>query len=175
MSVVWFVSVRIPERPGRPRERHGTPGSPATTRVVRPAVADLAGVRVLALDDNATNRTIVREQLSAGGLSVSIAADGPGALKALSAAALEERPFAVAVLDMHMPDMDGLMLARAIRADRTHAEGMDGYVSKPVRLQELATVIGSLGECQRGRVAEHAVPRPRGSRHYAAGLMLWLR
>ena len=72
---------------------------------------------MLAVDDNATNRTILREQLAAGGLSVTTVADGPSALEYLREAALNGRPFAVAVLDMHMPGMDGLALAAAIRAE----------------------------------------------------------
>jgi two-component system sensor histidine kinase/response regulator len=102
----------------------------------RTAVAALGGLRVLAVDDNATNRTILSEQLSAAGLSVTTVADGPGALECLREAALEGRPFVTAVLDMHMPGMDGRAVADAIRADLT----------KPARpaqlLRTLATVLG---------------------------------
>ncbi len=119
-----------------------------------------AGLRVLAVDDNATNRTILNEQLSAGGLSVTLAADGPSALECLAEAALNGRPFALAVLDMHMSGMDGLALAGAIRADLSVTDtplvlltsaGEHGdanlfaaVLSKPVRQSHLVAAIATV-------------------------------
>ncbi len=78
----------------------------------------LHGVRVLIVDDNATNRTILHHQLSAWGMKDDSAADASEALAMLREAARKGRPFPLAVLDMQMPGMDGLMLAQAIRADQ---------------------------------------------------------
>jgi len=86
-----------------------------------PAVspARLAGLRVLVVDDNATNRQILRQQLAHWGTRVQAVENGPRALAALRATADAGPPFDLAILDMKMPDMDGLSLARAIKADET--------------------------------------------------------
>lgn len=79
----------------------------------------LKGARVLIVDDNATNRLVLRHQLTAleaaeGGVAAS---DGMEALAKLRDATHSGSPFAIALLDMQMPGMDGLMLARAIKSD----------------------------------------------------------
>ena len=74
----------------------------------------LAGVRVLVVDDNAANRQILGRQLQAWQMEVAYAASGAEALRQLRAAADRAMSFALAVLDMHMPEMDGLTLAKAI-------------------------------------------------------------
>src|SRR6266566_5656955 len=71
----------------------------------------LAGKRILIVDDNATNRTILRLQTQPWGMLPYECASGQEALAQVQAGV----PFDVAVLDMQMPDMDGLMLARQIR------------------------------------------------------------
>jgi PAS domain S-box-containing protein len=73
--------------------------------------ADLAGRRALVVDDNATNRSILVRQLEGWGMRVTTAGDGPGALEALD----RGEPCDLAILDMHMPGMDGLALAAEIR------------------------------------------------------------
>ncbi|MEX0660125.1 MAG: response regulator, partial [Egibacteraceae bacterium] len=77
----------------------------------------LAGLRVLVVDDNATNRLILHEQLGAWDMQPEVVEDGPSALEQLREATRQERPYDVAVLDMYMADMDGLELARRISAD----------------------------------------------------------
>jgi signal transduction histidine kinase/DNA-binding response OmpR family regulator len=81
----------------------------------------LRNLHVLAVDDNAANRDILCDQLAALGLRADSAAGGREALSALFAAAGRD-PYRLAVLDMHMPGMDGLELARLIRRDA----GFDG-------------------------------------------------
>jgi two-component system sensor histidine kinase/response regulator len=77
----------------------------------------LAGRRVLVVDDNATNLTILQHQLTTWGIDVEVAQLGTQALIALRAAASQQRPFDLAILDRHMPEMDGMGLAQAIRGD----------------------------------------------------------
>jgi CheY-like chemotaxis protein/HPt (histidine-containing phosphotransfer) domain-containing protein len=78
---------------------------------------DLRGLRVLAVDDNAVNRAILHEHIVGWGMRNGSAESGPRALEMLRAAAGRGEPYAVAIVDMHMPGMDGVGLARAIRAD----------------------------------------------------------
>ncbi len=76
-----------------------------------------AGLRVLVVDDNATNRDILREMLAQWGARPTTASDGPAALTALARAAAEGEPFSLMVLDAGMPGMDGLTVARRLRED----------------------------------------------------------
>ncbi|HEX9203580.1 MAG TPA: PAS domain S-box protein, partial [Vicinamibacteria bacterium] len=113
----------------------------------------LAGRRVLVVDDNATNRQILRQQLAHWGLRVTSVEDGPRALGALRAAAAGSAPYELVVLDMRMPGMDGLTLARIIKGDQAVSgvklvlltsfgqkghgaeatrAGISGYLTKPV-------------------------------------------
>jgi PAS domain S-box-containing protein len=81
-----------------------------------PAAA-LPGVRVLIVDDNETNRTVLHHLIHAWGMKDGSVASGAAALIALRSARERQDPFAVAILDMEMPEMDGEQLARAIKAD----------------------------------------------------------
>ncbi len=76
-----------------------------------PNPAALAGRSLLVVDDNATNRRILSELATGWGMTVRALVSGPEVLTALRAGEL----FDLAVLDMHMPEMDGAMLAREIR------------------------------------------------------------
>jgi PAS domain S-box-containing protein len=80
-------------------------------------LADLDGRRVLIVDDNATNLQILEHQTRAWRMDVRCAGGGEEALRELRLAAEEAKPFEIALLDMQMPGMDGLTLARAIKAD----------------------------------------------------------
>src|SRR6185369_10081727 len=73
-----------------------------------------AGLKVLVVDDNATNREIVEAYLRSRDVECELAGSGAEALAVMHAAARERAPFAVVVLDAHMPEMDGLDLAAAI-------------------------------------------------------------
>ena len=76
--------------------------------------ADIRGARVLVVDDNATNRLILREQFKSWGCVPVEAAGGEEALKVLDAS-VHEGAIRLAVVDMQMPHMDGASLARAIK------------------------------------------------------------
>ncbi len=130
-------------------------------------VADsrLEGVRVLVVDDNRTNREILREHLRGWGMAVTCAAEGPEALRLMGEAAQTGQGFELAVLDMHMPEMDGLQLARQIKAlpcstatkllmlSSTYSNSEESarldlrilrYLTKPVRRGDLYRVIKGL-------------------------------
>ena len=88
-----------------------------TGLVSDPCRHSLVGVPVLVVDDNVTNRLILRHQLDAWKMLVETAADGEKALEMLKTAATAGLPYHVALLDVQMPKMDGWTLARAIQAN----------------------------------------------------------
>jgi polar amino acid transport system substrate-binding protein len=79
------------------------------------AAENLDGRRVLAVDDNGTNRSILKQQLGKWGIIVACAASGHEALEELTMAARQGRHYELAILDLHMPAMNGLTLAKEIR------------------------------------------------------------
>jgi PAS domain S-box-containing protein len=79
-----------------------------------PSLLDIAGKRALIVDDNATNRIILEHYLSHWGIVVEMVDNGPAALVALESAALNGQPFDILLSDLHMPEMDGLALVKAI-------------------------------------------------------------
>ncbi len=76
---------------------------------------ELKGLRALVVDDNETNRMILDELLDNWGMSVQLATGGEEALAELEHAENEDNPFAIALLDVMMPKMDGFELAAKIR------------------------------------------------------------
>ena len=122
------------------------------------APVELGGVRVLIVEDNPTNRMILTSHVSGWGSCVASAEDGLKAIAALRAAAERGAPCELAIIDMKMPGMNGIDLARAIKADPAIADvrlvmlsslasqgeiaagreaGIAAYLSKPVRQTEL--------------------------------------
>ncbi len=79
--------------------------------------AELVGKRLLIVDDNATNRTILQHYAVVWGMAHESAAGGPEALELLRKAAGRGESFDLAILDMQMPEMDGVQLAAAIKAE----------------------------------------------------------
>src|ERR1044072_4637495 len=110
--------IGVESTPGGGSRFHFTVTLPAPASAVparRPLVAEPAGVKVLVVDDNATNRAIVDNYLRGAGAFPAAATGGAEALAVMHAAAREGEPFDVEVLDAQMPEMDGLDLAAAIR------------------------------------------------------------
>ncbi|THF57195.1 response regulator [Pseudothauera rhizosphaerae] len=79
--------------------------------------SELAGSRVLVVDDNENARAVLREMLVGMNLAVGEAASGPEALDMAVRARAEGRPFQVALVDWQMPDMDGIETARRLQAE----------------------------------------------------------
>ena len=91
----------------------GLPAEPLAGRTV-PLLERLQGLRVLAVDDNATNRLIIEEMLKSWEMRPTVVESGPAALGQMQQAVREERPFDLVLLDAMMPDMDGLEVAKQI-------------------------------------------------------------
>jgi two-component system sensor histidine kinase/response regulator len=118
--------------------------APARGRPAALPEADLRGTRVLVVDDNAINREILSKQLASWGAEVEAVA-APDAVVALAKRAVRDgKGFAAAVLDHAMPDLDGLALARLIRAEKSLA-GMRLVLatsSAGADLRQAATALG---------------------------------
>jgi signal transduction histidine kinase/DNA-binding response OmpR family regulator len=85
-------------------------------KVDEPAI-DLAGHSVLIVDHNESNRQLLAMQLLPTRIGIDVASNATSGLEALRAAAGSDKPFTMAILDMAMPGVNGLELARAIRSD----------------------------------------------------------
>jgi PAS domain S-box-containing protein len=127
-------------------------------RPVQAEPAQIRGLQVLVVDDNATNRRILEEMLAHGGLQPTAVDSGRAALAALERAHQAGRPFSLALLDACMPEMDGFTLAEAIRRHpesnealmlmvssgspagstaRARAAGVADLLTKPVKQADL--------------------------------------
>jgi PAS domain S-box-containing protein len=98
-----------------------------------PDVSELAGRSVLVVDDNDTNRQILGRILSNAGLRTSLADSGAAALDALQAAARQGDSFALLVLDLQMPGMDGFGVLERIQEDPQLAGTRIALLSSGVR------------------------------------------
>ncbi|HWC15692.1 MAG TPA: response regulator, partial [Terriglobales bacterium] len=122
----------------------------------------LHGLPVLVVDDNATNLRILEETLRRWKMRPEIASSAAAAMQALERAREANDPFALALVDGQMPEVDGLMLVERVRRERkfkalkicfltsaAHPEqikrarrlGVSGYLLKPVKQSELLQLI----------------------------------
>ncbi|WP_459949134.1 hybrid sensor histidine kinase/response regulator [Denitratisoma sp. agr-D3] len=126
---------------------------------------DLAGRRILVVDDNKTNRRLLEVLLRHWQCAPLLAEDGPEALALLDAEAAAGREVDAAIIDMQMPHMDGLALGKAIKTKarwaampmimltsvaqqgdvaRAAACGFSVYLSKPVKNAQLCHCLASV-------------------------------
>jgi two-component system, chemotaxis family, sensor kinase CheA len=107
-----------PDPPTAPPE-HGAPSHPATPGhpATQPEAGQAIAPKVLVVEDSFTVRELQRSILEAAGYPVVTARDGRDALGALD----RDPEIALVVTDLEMPELDGLELTRAIRADRTRS------------------------------------------------------
>jgi two-component system, sensor histidine kinase and response regulator len=153
------------------RDAEARPARGGSTPIV------LHGMRVLIVDDNRTNREILEEVLSQWGCRPFAVSSGPDALRALDRAADRGEPYALILLDLMMPGMDGCELARRVRAEPRHAAtrmlmltsggpddpgrfrdlGIGGWLDKPVRQSDLLDAVLELGGPRR---VPSGPPRP---------------
>ncbi|MCC5970073.1 MAG: response regulator [Pararhodobacter sp.] len=131
---------------------------------------DLAGLRVLAADDNRTNRMILGAMMGQLGITSVLVADGPAALEAF-----DKEAFDAVILDISMPEMDGVMVLKELRAregkratrgeqkaserlpilaftanamshqvEAYMAAGFDDCLTKPLQIERLRSALGTL-------------------------------
>jgi signal transduction histidine kinase/CheY-like chemotaxis protein/HPt (histidine-containing phosphotransfer) domain-containing protein len=135
----------------------------ATAMPAHPPVSvELDGLRVLVVDDSATNRRILRQMLGTWRMTAHTADSGRTALTLLEAAAREGEQFPLVILDAHMPEMDGFAVLERMRKDpgittstlmmltsaghqgdlaRCRELGVNSYVTKPLRQSELLDAV----------------------------------
>ena len=139
------------------------PPSPELTPVAEPAQS-LEGQRILVIDDNPLNCRIICEQLSLLGARAESETCAPLGVVALVTAAGGADPFAAAIIDLHMPDLDGTAVAASVLAEPTTCDlplvlltssgtkgdahhmaelGFAGYLVKPARLEVLGAVVAT--------------------------------
>lgn len=142
---------------------------------------DLAGLRVLIVEDDPVNRDILQNYADSWGTQTASSGDGFTALERLRAAVRAGLAYDLAIIDMKMPGMAGLELGRAIRRDAeihgtrlvmltstsgtgeasaAKAAGFDAYLMKPIRRSELYQTLRSV--FAEPRPAEAAIP-PSGN------------
>jgi CheY-like chemotaxis protein len=164
-STFWFTGVFEKQ----PESREAT--------IVIPE--NIKGKRILIVDDNATNRYVLREQLNSWGCRYGEASSGKQALEELHLAVESKDPYEISLLDMQMPEMSGKTLGQKIKKDpdikntilvmmtsvgqrgdakRLEEIGFAAYLTKPVKQSQLydclATVIGSQKQVAKERPVE---------------------
>ncbi|MEA2299628.1 MAG: hypothetical protein QOE44_163, partial [Solirubrobacteraceae bacterium] len=124
---------------------------------------DFGGARVLIADQYLTHRVILDHQLSAWNLACDTAADPNDVIRMLDAAALDDRPYSLVLIDTRTAEDDGMMLAQAIKAspalratrllmlsasgsmrEAATDAGFEGFLTKPVRHLRLVQEVGRL-------------------------------
>jgi len=183
-STFWF-QISFEKQPA---ERRGT-----APLIIKPV--NLSGIRILGVDDNATNLTILAKTVEGFGCRVDIVASGSKAIEMLLNALRNGDPYQVVLLDMQMPGMDGEQTTRAIkgdpvlrdiriivltsigqRGDAAHMEalGCSGYLLKPVRqhmlYEALLAVLGRKEEEEPAIITRHLLAEQK--QHFNQRILL---
>jgi two-component system, sensor histidine kinase and response regulator len=174
-STFWFT-VPLPEAlSSSPQEYH------------------LRGLRVLAVDDNPVNLAILHEHIVGWHMRNGSVESGSQALTMLRAAAARGEPYDIAIVDMQMPEMDGLAVARAIRSDAVISStklvlltslgghdlprsardaGVDACLTKPARQSELYNILASIVGVRNGPTNEAPAPLDQQTQMRRHGIRL---
>jgi PAS domain S-box-containing protein len=151
-STFWFT-VELTKQPANPVRPVEVEPAGEQSAEMGPLAS---GLRILIAEDNVVNQRVAAYELSQLGYSADTVADGCEVLEALS-----RIPYAIILMDCHMPELDGYETTRRIRAAGGHqpyiiaitanamqgdkevclAAGMDNYVSKPLRGSELKAAL----------------------------------
>lgn len=152
-SCFWFwIPLKAAATGGPSSAPAAQPGDESGSSL--PALAKIVPGRVLLVDDNRVNQQLAAAMLARLGLEFELADNGADCLRRLAAA-----DYAVVLMDMEMPEMDGVTATRQIRASETEgrhlpiiamtanalqedrercfAAGMDGYIPKPISMGTL--------------------------------------
>ena len=163
---------------------------------VQSAIETIKGVgrqlKILVAEDNATNQLVIKTSLSKFGIYCDVAANGVEAV-----AAAQRTTYDLILMDLQMPEMDGLEAARTIRrlpspakdipivaltanafkedAERCAKAGMNGYATKPFRPQDLVAAIGNAlsGGKNNFKTPEHRADKLSSSQAGAAPIIDW--
>jgi len=168
---------------------------PGTPSAVNSISQDLRGLHLCVVDDHPTNRRIFELYAKNWGVRCLLAENGPHALAQLHAMATHHDACDLAIIDMHMPGMDGLALARAIKADpalaptrlvlltsdgqrgdatAAQAAGYAGYLTKPVHEAQLHACLTAVVQppaqapTEAGRSTDRIPPSTLVTRHSLA-------
>jgi two-component system sensor histidine kinase/response regulator len=150
---------------------------------VKPATGSsgvsLAGLRPLIVDDNETNRLILKQMLASWGAAATETVGGPEALAELARAKAAGTPYNLVLLDYHMPGMDGFQVAERISRSpdiagstivmlssdvqsgdliRARNLGVSGYLVKPIRQSDLARTITASLKHTKAAAPENPAP-----------------
>ena len=124
-----------------------------------PTRQELSGLKVLIVEDNEINQLVIKEQLKEIGLASDLAVNGEDALEKVKRSIAEKSPYAIILMDCHMPIMDGLEATKQIRKlghqsstlpiialtanaltkdkEKCLKSGMNDFISKPVGVSRL--------------------------------------
>jgi CheY-like chemotaxis protein/HPt (histidine-containing phosphotransfer) domain-containing protein len=154
-------------------------GGESAAGFAREVTGSITGKRVLVVDDNATNRLLLKKYLLSWDCRHDEAPDAGTALIKLRAAAEKGDKFHVAILDMRMPGMDGESLGRTIKEDESLRDvilmmmtsvgkrgdlsrlgeiGFAAYLTKPVKQSQLFNCLVAVFEERAGRISSIGMP-----------------
>jgi CheY-like chemotaxis protein len=141
------------------------PGDHGETADVAPAKDASAGLAILVAEDNEINALLARSLLTRLGHRPTIASNGDAAVDAWLSARQAGEPYAMVLMDVHMPGSDGIEATRRIRAAETEGErtpivaltanafeedreaclaaGMDGFLTKPLDRERLTEALAA--------------------------------
>ena len=186
---IWFESEAGQGSAFHFTARFGLQTGPIATQPA-PQPADVGGLRVLVVDDNAMNRRIQTDLLTRWGLRPTDVESGAAALATLHAAVKQQEPFGLILLDVRMPEMDGFTVLKHIQAlpendqptilmlssvdqrgdiARARELGAAAYLHKPINPSELLdsimTAMGhSRGRAKARQASTSIAPTARGQK-----------